>query len=39
MDLCLAAAWRLGARVSKRWWEQDGLDLAEIREAAWVEEV
>ena len=23
MDLCLAAAWHPGSRVSKRWWEQD----------------
>ena len=34
MDLCLAAARRPGAQVSKRWWEQEGRDLEGIREAA-----
>ena len=37
MDLCLAAARRPGARVSKRWWEQEGLDLEGIWEAAEAE--
>ena len=27
MDLGLAAAWHPEDRVSKRWWEQEGLDL------------
>ena len=27
MDLCLAAVWRPGLRVSKRWWEHENLDL------------
>ena len=27
MDLCLAAAWRMGSKVANRWWDQDGLDL------------
>ena len=38
MDLCLAAEWRPGSRVAKRWWEQDGLDLEEMRTAAWEAE-
>ena len=33
MDLCLAAAQRPGSRVSKRWWEQDGLNLEGTRTA------
>ena len=32
--MCLAAARRLGARVSKRWCKQEGLYLEEIWEAA-----
>ena len=27
MDLCERATWRLGARVSWRWWEKAGIDL------------
>ena len=27
LDLCERSAWRKGARVSRRWWEQDGLEL------------
>ena len=27
LDLCERSARRPGARVSQRWWEQDGLDL------------
>ena len=27
LDLCERSAWRSGARVSRRWWEQDGLYL------------
>ena len=30
MDLCLAATWSLGSRVSKRWWDQEGLGLEGI---------
>ena len=26
MDLCENATWRPGARVSRRWWEQTGID-------------
>ena len=38
MDLCLAAGWRPGARVSKRRWEQESIDMEGIREAARLEE-
>ena len=31
MDLCLAGKRRPGARVAKRWWEQEGMDLVEMR--------
>ena len=34
MDLCLAAERRLGLRLAKRWWEQDGIDLEGVRTAA-----
>ena len=34
MNLYLAAARRPGAQVSKWWWEQEGLNLEEIREAS-----
>ena len=27
MDLCKRDTWRPGARVSRKWWEQDGIDL------------
>ena len=33
MDLCLEVVWFPGARVLKRWQEQEGLDLEEIQEA------
>ena len=33
IDLCLAAKWRLGARVEMQWWEQEGLDLEGMRTA------
>ena len=39
MDLCLAVERRLGSRVSKQWWEQDGLDLEGMRTEAWEEEL
>ena len=38
MDLCLAAVWCPGAWVLKRWWEQEGLDIKGIQEAAQAEE-
>ena len=38
MDLCLTAVRRPGARVLKRLWEQEGIDIEGIQEAAWVEE-
>ena len=31
MYLCLAEGRRLGPRVSKRWWEQDGVDVGGFR--------
>ena len=34
MDLCLAADQRPGPRVSKRWWEQDGVGVEGMRTAA-----
>ena len=41
MDLFLAEEQRLGSRVAKWWWDQDGLDVEEIqmtdREAEWTE--
>ena len=41
MDLCLAAERRPGPRVSKRWWEQDGVDVEGMQtaaeEAEWTE--
>ena len=39
MDLCLAEGRSPGAWVSKRWWEQEIIDLEGIRKAARVEEV
>ena len=38
MDLCLVAERRMGSRVKKRWWEQDGLDVKGMQTAAWEEE-
>ena len=38
MDLCLVAERRPGSRVTKRWWEQDGLGVEGIRTAAREEE-
>ena len=35
IDLCLAAEWRSGPRVFKRWWEQGDLGVEGIRTAAW----
>ena len=39
MDLCIEAARRSGARISKRWWENEGLYLEGIWEAVRVVEV
>ena len=33
-DLCLAAEWRTGPRISNRWWEQDGVAVKGMRTAA-----
>ena len=38
MDLCMAAERRPGSRVANWWWEQDGLDLEEMRISAWEAE-
>ena len=38
MDLCLTAVRRPGARVLKRLWEKEGIDIEGIQEAARVEE-
>ena len=37
LDLCERSVWRLGARVSWRWWEQEGLDLEGVKERAAAE--
>ena len=34
MDLCERPVRRSGARVSRRWWEQAGLDLEEVKKRA-----
>ena len=34
LDLCERATQRLGARVSRRWWEQEGIDLETAKERA-----
>ena len=34
MDLCERSIWRLGAWVSRWWWEQEGLDLEEANDRA-----
>ena len=34
LDFCDRPAQRPGARVSWRWWEQDGLDLEETKKKA-----
>ena len=39
MDLCLTELRCPGAWVSKRWREQEGLDIEEIREADRTEDV
>ena len=36
LDLCKQATRRPGARVSRRWWEQMGVDLKGAREKAVV---
>ena len=35
MDLCLEVKRRPGTRLAMRWWEQEGLDLEGMRNAAW----
>ena len=35
MDLYMAEKRRPGPRVTKRWWEQEGLDLVGMRTANW----
>ena len=32
LDLCERATQRMGARVSRRWWDQEGIDLEEAKE-------
>ena len=34
MDLCERATQRMGARVSQRWWEQEGIDLEVAKKRA-----
>ena len=34
LDLCERSTWQLGARVSLRWWEQDGIDLEGAKKRA-----
>ena len=38
MDMCLAADRSPGTRVSKQWWEQEGLDLEGMNTEAQEEE-
>ena len=41
MDLCMVSDRRPGSRVTKRWWDQDGMDVEGIwtknREEEWME--
>ena len=32
LKLCLAVEWRTGARVSRQWWEKDGIYQEGVRE-------
>ena len=34
LELCERAKKRLGARVSQRWWEQEGIDLGTAKKRA-----
>ena len=34
MDLCERSTWRTGARVSRRWWEQAGIELEGAKKRA-----
>ena len=34
MDLCGQSTQRMGARVSQRWWDQEGIDLETEKERA-----
>ena len=38
MYLCMAVERRTVSRVTNRWWEHDGLDVEEMRTAAWEAE-
>ena len=38
MDLCLALEQGPGSRVTKRWWEKDGLDVEGMQMVAWEAE-
>ena len=38
MDLCLVAEQRPGPRITRRWWEQDGVDLEGMQTEAREEE-
>ena len=38
MELCMATEWRLGSRVTKRWWDQEGLYVERIRMASQEED-
>ena len=38
LDLCEEAEWKIGTWVSKRWWEQEGLDLEGGRTTEEVED-
>ena len=38
LDLCLVEERRMGSRVANWWWEQDGLNLEEMRTASWEAE-
>ena len=34
MDLCEWATQKVGGRVSRRWWDQEGIDLKTAKERA-----
>ena len=38
MNLCLAAEQRPRQRISNRWWDQEVMDVEEVRTAAWEAE-
>ena len=37
LDLCKQFVWRLGAWVSRRWWDHEDLDLEGAKERAMAE--